>query len=242
MIDTWLSQSCNTGIIVDGDGVILSVGQHIDEASGQAFAMGATSTTNCAIQIGRVNYTGNNTQAINITNAVTSSSIQISCGIIQGANASATANTPTFDVTSSSTTVTANGLVDTSTAVSTGLSVPNASQIASMVGSSFAQGITYTSQGPLTALAGATAGSVTWQMPAQGVDGVGYKKFVAYADAYENDTTTNQTITFPTAYTYTPAVTVNTTGLTVSATTTTLTITAPDATTTYSGVIEVVGI
>ena len=88
-------------------------------------------------------------------------------------------------------------------------------------------------------LNGTTAGTVEWDFPKQGN---GYKKFVAYADAYENDTTTNQTITFPTAYTYTPAVTVNTTGLTVSATTTTLTITAPDATTTYSGVIEVVGI
>ena len=89
-----------------------------------------------------------------------------------------------------------------------------------------------------TTLAGTTAGNIYWAQPERGTR----KVFTAVADAYENDTTTDQTITFPVAYTYTPAVVINTTGLTVSATTTTLTITAPDATTTYSGVIEVVGI
>jgi hypothetical protein len=89
-----------------------------------------------------------------------------------------------------------------------------------------------------TALAGTTAGNIYWAQPERGTR----KVFTAVADAYENDTTTDQTITFPVAYTYTPAVVINTTGLTVSASTTTLTITAPDATTTYSGVIEVVGI
>lgn len=91
---------------------------------------------------------------------------------------------------------------------------------------------------PVTSLAGATAGTIDWAQPERGTR----KVFIAAASGYENDTTTNQTITFPTAYTYTPAVLVNTTGLTVSATTTTLTITAPDSTTTYSGVIEITGI
>lgn len=89
-----------------------------------------------------------------------------------------------------------------------------------------------------TDLAGTTAGHVYWAQPERGTR----KVFIAVADGYENDTTTNQTITFPTSYTYNPAVSINTTGLTVKASTTTLTITAPDSTTTYSGVVEVVGI
>lgn len=89
-----------------------------------------------------------------------------------------------------------------------------------------------------TALAGTTAGNIYWAQPEQGTR----KVFIAYADSYENDTSTNQTITFPTAYKYTPKVSTNGTSLTVSASKTTLTITAPDSTTTYSGVIEVVGI
>ena len=86
-------------------------------------------------------------------------------------------------------------------------------------------------------LAGTTAGAIDYTMPEQGT----YKKFVAYANAYENDTATNQTITFPVAFTNTPVVSTNTSGLTVSVSTTTLTITAPDATTTYTGYIMVEG-
>ncbi len=89
----------------------------------------------------------------------------------------------------------------------------------------------------LTSLAG-TAGAIQWAQPEQGTR----KVFIAYADAYAEDNTTNQTITFPTAYTYTPVITTDTTGLTLAVSTTTLTITAPDTTTTYSGVIEVIGI
>lgn len=89
-----------------------------------------------------------------------------------------------------------------------------------------------------TSLAGTTAGAIDYTMPEQGT----YKKFVAYANAYENDTTTSQTITFPVAFANVPAIVSNTTGLTVSATATTLTITAPDATTTYTGVIVIEGI
>lgn len=93
------------------------------------------------------------------------------------------------------------------------------------------------SGGTATTLAGTTAGSIYWAQPERGIR----KVFIAVADAYENDTATAQTIAFPTAYSYTPSVVTNTTGLTISVTTTTLTITAPDATTAYNGVIEVVG-
>ena len=86
-------------------------------------------------------------------------------------------------------------------------------------------------------LAGATAGAIDYTMPEQGT----YKKFVAYANGYENDTTTGQSITFPVAFTNVPVVTTNTSGLTVSVTTTTLTITAPDVTTTYTGYVIVEG-
>ena len=89
-----------------------------------------------------------------------------------------------------------------------------------------------------TSLAGTTAGTIDWAQPERGTR----KVFIAVANGYENDTTTDQTITFPVAFANTPAVSVNTTGLTVTVTTTELSITAPDSTTTYSGVIEVIGI
>lgn len=95
------------------------------------------------------------------------------------------------------------------------------------------------SQGTTQAtLNGTTAGTVVSSMPFQGAS---YKKFVAHAAAYENNTAGNQTITFPAAFTNTPTVTANDTGLTVSASTTTLTITAPNNTTTYTGNIFVEG-
>lgn len=87
-------------------------------------------------------------------------------------------------------------------------------------------------------LAGTTAGSIEYAMPDQGT----VKKFAAAVLGYENDTTTNQTITFPVPFVNPPGVTGNTSGLTVSASTTELTITAPDAVTVYNGVIVVEGI
>jgi len=91
---------------------------------------------------------------------------------------------------------------------------------------------------PVQTLAGTTAGTVYWVQSEQGTR----KVFTAVFQGYENDTTTNQMITFPTAFQYPPAIATNTTGLTVTATTTTLTINAPNATTTFNGVVEVVGI
>jgi len=87
-------------------------------------------------------------------------------------------------------------------------------------------------------LTGTTAGSIVYSMPFQGSS---YKKFVAYANGYENDTTTAQTITFPTAFTNAPIISINSTGLTLSADTTTLTISAPNSTTTYTGWIIIEG-
>ena len=87
-------------------------------------------------------------------------------------------------------------------------------------------------------LNGTTAGSVTWTMPQQGT----FKEFIAYFNGYENDTTTNQTITFPTGFINDPMIDVNQTGLNITVSTTTLTITAPNTTTTYTGYVVIKGI
>ena len=69
------------------------------------------------------------------------------------------------------------------------------------------------------------------------------RKYTIEFSGYENDTTTNQSIPFPSGFTFinTPVIIVNTTGLTISVTTTGITITAPDSTTTYSGIVVVEG-
>jgi hypothetical protein len=86
-------------------------------------------------------------------------------------------------------------------------------------------------------LAGTTGGTVYWTMPFQGS---GYKKVLVYLDAYENDTTTAQTITYPTAFTQVPNI-YNPAGVPGVSTTTTALSLAPDTTTAYTGWIEVVG-
>jgi predicted Zn-dependent protease with MMP-like domain len=68
-----------------------------------------------------------------------------------------------------------------------------------------------------------------------------YKKVVIQVSGYENDSTTDQTIDFPMAFSTSAAISGNNTGLTVSASTSGITITAPDSTTTYNGVIIVEG-
>ena len=85
--------------------------------------------------------------------------------------------------------------------------------------------------------AGETAGTIYWSMPMQGTS---WKLVAVYLDAYENDTTTANTITFPTAFAYTPYLdnVVGVAGTTVS--TTALSI-DPDNTTTYTGWIFVYG-
>ena len=90
----------------------------------------------------------------------------------------------------------------------------------------------------VNSLAGTTAGTVSYVQP---FAGSGYKKVLLWFDGYENDTTTAQTITYPTAFATAAGVTGNTSGLTLSTSLTTLTITAPDATTTYTGFAEAEG-
>jgi len=88
-----------------------------------------------------------------------------------------------------------------------------------------------------TSVTGTTAGSIIWDMPLQGS---GYKKVVVYLNGYENDTTTAQTITFPTAFTYAPNVYNPGAVPGVTASTTALSI-DPDTTTVYTAWIFVEG-
>ena len=83
-----------------------------------------------------------------------------------------------------------------------------------------------------------TSGSVTLAMPLQGSGG---KQVILTFNAYENDTTTNQTINFPMAFGVIPLVLGNNTGLTLTPSTTGVTITAPDSTTAYSGTAVIMG-
>ena len=89
-----------------------------------------------------------------------------------------------------------------------------------------------------TTITGTTAGSAVCSMPEQGSS---YKKVIVYLDGYENDSTTAQTYTFPTAFSNTPAVSTNSAsvpGVTVSTTKLSL---APDTTTAYTGWIIIEG-
>jgi len=88
------------------------------------------------------------------------------------------------------------------------------------------------------ALAGSTAGSIVYSMPEQG----NFKQVKAFVSAYENDTATSQTISFPVAFTDSPVVTQNSSELSLSVSTTELTITAPDSTTSYTGLIIIEGV
>ena len=88
---------------------------------------------------------------------------------------------------------------------------------------------------PTNTLIGTSAGNVIWNMPYQGT---GYKKAIFYLNGYENTTATAQTITFPTAFTYTPYIITSISG--VSATTTALTL-PTSMTATATGYIIVEG-
>lgn len=90
----------------------------------------------------------------------------------------------------------------------------------------------------VVALAGTTAGSMTAKVLDYSYK---YKKIMIYADGYENDTTTNQTLTYPITFSTVAQITANTTGMTVSTSPSALTITAPNNTTAYSGIIVIEG-
>jgi hypothetical protein len=90
----------------------------------------------------------------------------------------------------------------------------------------------------LGSLSGTTAGSISWSMPFQGS---AYKKFVAYLNGYENDTTTAQTISFPVAFSDTPVIVINSASVpSVTVSTTEISLT-PDTATAYTGWIIVEG-
>ena len=84
--------------------------------------------------------------------------------------------------------------------------------------------VNYSVENPNTTqntLTGTTAGSIIWSQPLQGS---ALKLVVMYANGYENTTTTAQTITFTKAFTNTPAVLVNTTGMSITVSTTGVTL------------------
>ena len=91
-----------------------------------------------------------------------------------------------------------------------------------------------TSQNTLT---GTSAGSIVWSQPMQGS---ALKLVVLYANGYENTTTTAQSITFTKAFTNTPAVIVNTTGMSITVSTTGVTL-PTSMTATASGWIIIAG-
>ena len=86
-------------------------------------------------------------------------------------------------------------------------------------------------------LAGTSSGSVNMYMPDQGNG----KIVILTFNAYENNTTTNQTINFPTPFLVDPLIIGNDTGLSGSVTTTVITINAPNNSTSYSGTLIVMG-
>lgn len=94
---------------------------------------------------------------------------------------------------------------------------------------------------------GTTAGTVQPYIVEYGTN---YKKIIFQFNGYENDSTTNQTIDFPSNsaphsnslnFSTAAGVSLNTTGLTISVSTSGITITAPDSTTTYSGIVIIEG-
>lgn len=233
-IGTCNTLSC-TSIAVEVDGGYLKMGRHNDNASAIPLGLG-NKIANVAeqVMVDAAQYVASGDYVV-LVGSDTAGQLFLS-----HVNGSSSSTNDSILIATASLTLYLDQVTISAGNASSNLSIPNASQILGALSrTSFPQGVTYTSQGPLASLAGTTAGSVLWRQDIDSMDTI--KRFVAYTSAYENDTTTNQTITFPTAYTYTPAVATNTTGLTVSASTTTLTITAPNSTTTYSGVIEVVG-
>jgi len=91
---------------------------------------------------------------------------------------------------------------------------------------------------PTTIASGTTAGTVTLKNITYNSY---YKKYVITFSGYENDTTTNQSISYPLPFNSYAVITGNNTGLNISASTTGITITAPNSTTTYNGIVIIEG-
>jgi hypothetical protein len=130
------------------------------------------------------------------------------------------------------------------------LEIQNASNVVNFSGSS-SYPLTVNCNGtlnvntPLTTVNGETSGAFYWTMPFQGPS---YKKVIVYFDSYVNDSTTSQSITFPTAFTTLASITSNSTnGLSTSTSNPTLQLSNteltinPDNTTVYTGIIIIEG-
>ena len=89
-----------------------------------------------------------------------------------------------------------------------------------------------------TTILGTTAGSLVCSETDVGPS---YKRVVIYADGYENDTTTAQTYTYPTAFSSVAIITINTASIPATTTSLTALSTAPDTTTAYTGLIIIEG-
>lgn len=103
----------------------------------------------------------------------------------------------------------------------------------SVVGLRFAYG---SDQPAPTVINGSTSGFIQWWPIAEGT----VKRYLFYLNAYQNDTTTSQTVTFPQSFSYTPLVNNQSGAPGVSVTTKELVVN-PDTTSTYTGYIEVTG-
>lgn len=87
-------------------------------------------------------------------------------------------------------------------------------------------------------LNGTTSGRIEWSQIDQRTSS---KEFIASFIGYENNSVTNQTITFPTPFINTPLITSNNTTLTITASATTMTITAPNNATLFNGAVLIQG-
>ena len=92
----------------------------------------------------------------------------------------------------------------------------------------------------ITTTAGTTAGTIT-DYHTLSFEGITKSDLIDFS-GYENDTATNQVITFNTPYTTFNGIVVNTTGLTITLSLTNITITAPDSTTIFNGIINIQGV
>ena len=92
----------------------------------------------------------------------------------------------------------------------------------------------------ITTTAGTTAGTIK-DYQVLSFEGLTTSDLIDFS-GYENDTATNQVITFNTPYTTFNGIVVNTTGLTITLSLTNITITAPDSTTIFNGIINIQGV
>ena len=91
-----------------------------------------------------------------------------------------------------------------------------------------------------TTIAGTTAGTINDYQKIS-IEGSTISDLIDFT-GYENDTITNQVITFAKPYTIFNGIVANTTGLTITLSLTGITITSPDSTTVYSGIINIQGV